>query len=170
MNRALFLALAASCTVPATLIAQTPPVVVRAARMLDVTRGEIVANPVVIIQGDRIQAVGGAVPAGARVIDLGDVTLLPGFMDMHVHLTGDLLGDWVTRNVRETAADEALRGARNARITLRTGFTTVRNLGAGGFSDVALKRAIDRGDVEGPRIIPAGYAIGITGGHCDVTG
>jgi imidazolonepropionase-like amidohydrolase len=170
MNRALFLALAASCTVPATLIAQTPPVVVRAARMLDVTRGEIVANPVVIIQGDRIQAVGGAVPAGARVIDLGDVTLLPGFMDMHVHLTGDLLGDWVTRNVRETAADEALRGARNARITLRTGFTTVRNLGAGGFSDVALKRAIERGDIEGPRIIPAGYAIGITGGHCDVTG
>jgi imidazolonepropionase-like amidohydrolase len=87
-----------------------------------------------------------------------------------LHLTYDLIGDWVTRNVRETAADEALRGARNARVTLRAGFTTVRNLGSGGFSDVALKRAIERGDVEGPRIIPAGYAIGITGGHCDVTG
>ena len=70
--------------------------------MLDVTRGVIVSNPVVIIQGDRIQSVGGPVPAGARVIDLGDVTLLPGFMDMHVHLTSDLIGDWVTRNVRET--------------------------------------------------------------------
>jgi imidazolonepropionase-like amidohydrolase len=171
MNRALLLAAAVSCcSFPAALAFQSPPIVVRAARMLDVTRGEIVANPVVIIQGDRIQGVGGPVPAGARVIDLGDVTLLPGFMDMHVHLTTDLNDDWVTRNVRETAADEALRGARYARVTLRAGFTTVRNVGAGGFSDIALKRAIERGDVEGPRIIPAGYAIGITGGHCDITG
>jgi imidazolonepropionase-like amidohydrolase len=171
MNRALFLALAACGTVPATLLAQSPaPVVVRAARMLDVTRGEIVANPVVIIQGDRIQAVGGSVPAGARVIDLGDVTLLPGFMDMHTHLTYDLLGDWVTRDVRETAADAALRGAGYAAVTLRAGFTTVRDVGAPGFSDVSLKRAIERGDVPGPRIIPAGHALGITGGHCDITG
>ena len=170
MNRVLSLVLASCCALPAPLIAQSPPVVVRAARMLDVTRGSIVADPVLIIQGDRIQAVGGPVPAGARVIDLGDVTLLPGFIDMHTHLTFDLIGDWVTRDVRETAADEALRGVRYARITLRAGFTTVRNVGAGGFSDIALKRAIERGDIEGPRIIPAGYSIGITGGHCDITG
>jgi imidazolonepropionase-like amidohydrolase len=144
---------------------------IRAARMLDIVRGVIVANPVVTVQGGRIQSVGsGSVPSGARVIDLGDVTLLPGFMDMHVHLTSDLTGDWTTRDVRESPADEALRGAHNAGLTLRAGFTTVRNLGAGGFSDVALMRAIERGDVIGPRIVPAGHAIGITGGHCDVTG
>jgi imidazolonepropionase-like amidohydrolase len=150
--------------------AQSPVTVIRAARMLDVTRGTLVQNAVVVVQGDRIQVVGGAVPAGAQVIDLGDVTLLPGFMDMHVHLTGELSGDWVTRDVRETVADEALRGAHNAGLTLRAGFTTVRNLGAGGFSDVALMHAIERGDVIGPRIVPAGHAIGITGGHCDITG
>ena len=171
MKRAILLAAVVSCSVPASAFPQSPPIAIRAARMLDVVRGAIVSNPVVIVQGDRIQSVGGPIPAGARVIDLGDVTLLPGFMDMHVHLTMDLTdGDWVTRDVRETAADAALRGAHNAGLTLRAGFTTVRDLGAGGFSDVALKRAIERGDVEGPRIIPAGHAIGITGGHCDVTG
>ncbi|MEP7326312.1 MAG: amidohydrolase family protein [Gemmatimonadota bacterium] len=150
---------------------QEPVTVVRAARMLDVSRGAIVPNAVVVIQGDRILSVGAAQPpAGARVIDLGDVTLLPGLIDMHVHLTDDISGDWVTRAVREGPADEALRGAHNAGLTLRAGFTTVRNLGAGGFSDIALMHAIDRGDIEGPRMIASGYAIGITGGHCDVTG
>lgn len=170
MRRAIVLTAVLCWSLPQPAVSQSSPIALRAARMVDVTRGIIVSNPVIIIQGDRIQSVGGPVPNGARLIDLGDVTLLPGFMDMHVHLTSDLIGDWVTRNVRETAADEALRGAHNAGLTLRAGFTTVRNVGAGGFSDVALKRAIERGDVEGPRIIPAGYAIGITGGHCDVTG
>ena len=82
----------------------------------------------------------------------------------------DISGDWVTRPVRETAADEALRGASNAVKTLMAGFTTVRNVGAGGFSDVSLMKAIDAGLIQGPRIIPAGHAIGITGGHCDATG
>jgi imidazolonepropionase-like amidohydrolase len=154
-----------------TARSQAPATVVRAARMLDVTRGVIIPNAVVVIRGDRIESVGSAqAPAGARVIDLGDVTLLPGLIDMHVHLTDDISGDWVMRAVREGPADDALRGAHNAGLTLRAGFTTVRNLGARGFSDVALMHAIDRGDVEGPRIIPAGNAIGITGGHCDVTG
>jgi imidazolonepropionase-like amidohydrolase len=114
--------------------------------------------------------VGQALDTGARVIDLGDVTLLPGLIDAHVHLTYDISGDWVTRPVRETAADEALRGASNAVKTLMAGFTTVRNVGAGGFSDVSLMKAIDAGLIQGPRIIPAGHAIGITGGHCDATG
>jgi imidazolonepropionase-like amidohydrolase len=123
------------------------------------------------VEAGRIRSVGpSAAPAGARVIDLGDVTLLPGLIDAHTHLTGDLEGDWVNAPVKETAADAALRGARNARLTLRAGFTTVRDVGAPGFADVALMNAIDKGLVPGPRIVPAGSAIGITGGHCDVTG
>ncbi|HEX5386983.1 MAG TPA: amidohydrolase family protein [Gemmatimonadales bacterium] len=145
--------------------------VIRAARLLDVTSGELVTPGVVVVEKDRIRSMGpDGVPAGARSIDLGDATLLPGFIDAHVHLTFDIGGDWLTRPVRETAADEALRGAHNARTTLLAGFTTVRNVGAGGFSDVALMHAIDRGLVDGPRIVPAGHAIGITGGHCDATG
>jgi imidazolonepropionase-like amidohydrolase len=124
----------------------------------------------VTVQGDRILAVGGAAPADARVLDLGDVTLLPGLTDVHTHLTMDLEGDWVNRPVHETAADEALRGAAHARTTLLAGFTTVRNVGSVGFTDVALMHAIEAGYIEGPRIIPATYAIGITGGHCDETG
>jgi imidazolonepropionase-like amidohydrolase len=148
-----------------------PPIVVRAARMVDVVRGVIVAPAMVVVEAGRIRSVGpSAAPAGARVIDLGDVTLLPGLIDAHTHLTGDLEGDWVNAPVKETAADAALRGARNARLTLQAGFTTVRDVGAPGFADVALMNAIDKGLVPGPRIVPAGSAIGITGGHCDVTG
>jgi imidazolonepropionase-like amidohydrolase len=137
---------------------------------VDVARGELVSPGIVVIEGDRIRTVGGAVPAGARVVDLGDLTLLPGLIDAHTHLTTDLEGDWVTAEVRETAADAALRGARNARRTLLAGFTTVRDVGAPGFADVSLMRAIDAGFVPGPRMIPSGHAIGITGGHCDATG
>jgi imidazolonepropionase-like amidohydrolase len=145
--------------------------VVRSAHMLDVTRGQIVSPAIVVIAGGRIQSVGGAnVPANARSIDLGDMTLLPGLIDAHTHLTSDLSGDWVTRSVTELPADAALRGAMNARKTLLAGFTTVRDVGAGGFADISLMKAIDAGYVEGPRMIPAGHAIGITGGHCDETG
>ena len=143
----------------------------RAARMLDVESGRIVPNAVVVVRGDKIESVNPAsVPAGAKTIDVGDVTLLPGLIDAHVHLTGDIGPDAFIRPVKEGPADEALRGARNARLTLQAGFTTVRNLGAGGFADVSLMRAVDSGLVDGPRIIPAGHAIGITGGHCDETG
>jgi imidazolonepropionase-like amidohydrolase len=167
---AAFLAAAAG-TAQAPSLAAQQVVVVRAARMLDVRSGQVVRPGVVVVQGDRIKSVGASgVPRGAKTIDLGDATLLPGLIDAHVHLTHDFVGDWVSRPVRETAADEALRGARNAGITLRAGFTTVRNVGAGGFSDVALMRAIDRGFVAGPRMITAGHSIGITGGHCDATG
>src|SRR6185295_4138780 len=86
------------------------------------------------------------------------------------HLTGDIEGHWVHRDVTETAADAALRGAKNARITLLAGFTTVRDVGSGGFADVSLMNAIDQGWVPGPRMFPAGHAIGITGGHADTTG
>src|SRR3954463_576545 len=151
--------------------AQQQPVVVRAARMVDVTRGQLVAPAVLVISGDKIRSVGAAdVPGNARVIDLGDLTLLPGLIDAHTHLTMDVSGDWVTRSVRELPADAALRGARNAGLTLLAGFTTVRDVGAGGFADISLMKAIDAGMVIGPRMIPSAHAIGITGGHCDETG
>jgi len=144
--------------------------IVRADRMLDVEGGRIVENAVIVIENGLIQSVNpGTVPDG-DVIDLGDVTLLPGLIDTHVHLTGDLEGDWFNRAVRETAVDEALRGARNARKTLMAGFTTVRNVGSGGFADVSLSKAVEQGFIEGPRIVAAGHSLGITGGHCDVTG
>jgi imidazolonepropionase-like amidohydrolase len=147
------------------------PIVVRAARMVDVARGELIAPAVVVVANGRIVSVGsGGLPAGARTVDLGDLTLLPGLIDAHTHLTADISGDWVTRSVRELPADAALRGARNARVTLLAGFTTVRDVGAGGFADVSLMKAIDAGFVMGPRMIPSAHAIGITGGHCDDTG
>jgi imidazolonepropionase-like amidohydrolase len=166
---ALSLALAA---VPQLHGQDTMPVtVVRAARLLDIVRGTIVRPGVLLVQGDRILRVGGRdVPSGATTLDLGDVTLVPGLIDAHTHVTGQLEGDWVGAPVRETAADIALHGVLYAGRTLRAGFTTIRDVGAGGFADVALMRAIDAGRVTGPRIVPAANAIGITGGHCDATG
>jgi imidazolonepropionase-like amidohydrolase len=144
--------------------------VVRAARWLDVVAGQMRAPAVVTVRDGRIATLGGPPPAGATVIDLGDVTLLPGLIDAHTHLTMDIEGDWVGRSVRELPADWALRGARNAKRTLDAGFTTVRDVGAIGFADISLMRAIDGGMVQGPRMIPAAHSIGITGGHCDATG
>lgn len=147
-----------------------PPVVVRAARYLDVAAGTYVAPAVVVVRGTSIESIGAAeLPEGARVVDLGDRTLLPGLIDCHVHLTSDLESDFYAA-AKTTIADDALRGARNARLTLEAGFTTVRNVGARGFSDIALMRAIDQGFVPGPRIVPAGNSLGITGGHADETG
>lgn len=160
------LSLAALAAVSTGVDAQTR--VVRADRMLDVASGRIVLNAVVVVEGDRIARVGGAVPPDAEVIDLGDVTLVPGLTDLHTHLAFDLEGDWTNRRVRETDADAALRGARNARRTLMAGFTTVRDMS--GFAGVALMRAIDRDFIEGPRIFPGANSLSITGGHCDVTG
>jgi imidazolonepropionase-like amidohydrolase len=150
--------------------AAVPVTAVRAARLLDVTTGRVTGPAVVTIENGRIAAVGPDAPAGANVTDLGDVTLLPGFIDTHVHLTSEIEGDWTLRPAREGAADEALRGVPNARKTLLAGFTTVRNVGAGGFSDIALMKAVDNGEVDGPRIVGAGHSLGITGGHCDQTG
>ncbi|BCS34844.1 amidohydrolase [Luteitalea sp. TBR-22] len=179
MNRRVALAAVAACAAalsalsPTPLRAQSaeaPLTVIKAARMLDVRAGRVVDAPVITVQGGTITAVGGAVPAGARVIDLGDVTLAPGLIDLHTHITMDIEGNWVLRAVTEGTADEALRGARNARATVEAGFTTVRNLGSGNFADIALDRAIRAGFVPGPRIVSAGNSIGITGGHCDTTG
>jgi imidazolonepropionase-like amidohydrolase len=171
MHRHLTLALFAVLPGPIAAAHAQQPVVIRAAHMVDVNRGELISPAVVVVSGGKISSIGsGGVPAGAQTIDLGDLTLLPGLIDAHTHLTGDLSGDWVTRSVRELPADAALRGAAHARTTLLAGFTTVRDVGASGFSDISLMKAIDAGFVPGPRMIPSAHAIGITGGHCDDTG
>lgn len=146
--------------------------VLRAHRLLDVRTGEMVTPGVVVVAGEEIRAVGaGEVPDDARLIDLGDMTLLPGLMDLHTHLNYDLREGWTTRPATETPELNALRGVPHARATLLAGFTTVRDLGAShGFADVALSEAIERGWVDGPRMVTAGHALSITGGHCEVTG
>ena len=163
-------ALLASLLLPVLLTAQDQPTAVRAARLLDVATGRMHAPGLVVMHEGRITQVGGTAPAGAAVIDAGDATLLPGFIDAHVHLTSEIRPGFDTEPVRETAVDGAITGVANAYKTLRAGFTTVRNVGSGGFADVALMRAVDRGTILGPRIIPAAHALGITGGHCDITG
>ena len=135
---------------------------VKAAAMLDVVAGRIVENPVVLIEGERITAVGPglAIPRGAEVFDLGDVTILPGLIDCHTHVTTTY------RFLLEGGPmQDAVTSAARAKITLDAGFTTVRDLWAKDFADVALRDAIDRGDVVGPRMLVATLAIGSTGGH-----
>lgn len=164
LTLALLLALASS-----TAGAQTQPTIVRAARMLDVVSGQLLRNAVVVVQNGRISAVNPAtVPAGA-VIDLGDVTLLPGFIDMHTHLSSEpITPENLHRGLTETDIDAAFRSLANARVTLLAGFTTVRDVGS--EVTVALGRAVERGDVVGPHIFSSRAPLGITGGHCDWTG
>jgi imidazolonepropionase-like amidohydrolase len=150
--------------------------VVRAARWVDVDAGEVRPDAVVVVEGDRIAEVGpSSVPEGATTVDLGDVTLLPGLMDMEINLLlGGPSGGNPRSDVQDDPAFRTLRGIVNARTTLLAGFTTVRNLGlfvktGGSLLDVALMRAIDNGWVDGPRIVPFGHAITPTGGHLDPT-
>jgi imidazolonepropionase-like amidohydrolase len=152
-------------------LAQADTVVVTADRMLDVASGRMVEHPQITITDGRISAVGSqgaAVPAGARRVDLHGLTLLPGLIDMHVHLTSDPTISGY-RTLEFTDNFWTVVGVANAKRTLEAGFTTVRNVGSGNYDDVALKQAIEHGYVPGPRIVPATYAIGATGGHCDST-
>ncbi len=165
------LAAAALSALSLTAIARADTLVVTAARMIDVLAGREVEHPQIVITDGRIASVGragDAVPAGARRLDFGDRTLLPGLIDMHVHLTSDpTLSGY--RRLEYTDAFWMTVGAANARRTLEAGFTTVRNVGSSGYQDVGLMQGINRGYIEGPRIVPATYAIGSTGGHCDAT-
>jgi imidazolonepropionase-like amidohydrolase len=151
--------------------AQADTVVVTADRMLDVVTGQMVSNPQITITDGRISAVGAkgtAAPANARHVDLPGVTLLPGLIDMHVHLTADPTFSGY-RYLEFTDNFWTVVGVANAKKTVEAGFTTVRNVGSANYDDVALKQAIEHGYVPGPRIVPATYAIGATGGHCDDT-
>jgi imidazolonepropionase-like amidohydrolase len=143
---------------------------IKAGALIDVVRGITLQNQIIVVQGDRIARTDPAadidIPPGAATIDLSGLTVLPGLIDMHDHLTGDhrfhgysSLGISIPR--------ETLYGVLNARKTLNAGFTSVRNVGAGGYSDVALRDAINAGEIDGPRLSVSGPALGITGGHCD---
>lgn len=146
-----------------------PRVVVHAGKLVDVKNGKLLSNQAVVIQGDKIVSVGPASEVKSepsdRVVDLGNATVLPGLIDVHTHLTGD--PSFGYESLAISIPREALTGAKNARITLDAGFTTVRNVGASGYTDVALRDAVNAGDVPGPRMLVSGPALGITGGHCD---
>ena len=164
--RRIVLALTMALSTPAA--AET--VAISAANMVDVVSGKRVERPLVIVTDGRISAVGTqgslTVPAGAKRIDLGSKTLLPGLIDMHVHLTSLAeIGGY--NGFKYTDSFWSAVGVGNARKTIDAGFTTVRNVGADQFQDVGLKEAVDGGWAVGPRIVPATYAIGATGGHCD---
>ncbi|MDE3165749.1 MAG: amidohydrolase family protein, partial [Acidobacteriota bacterium] len=146
--------------------------VVRAQRMLDVRSGRIVAPASLVVSGDRIIAVNPAAPpAGATAVDLGDVTLMPGFIDMHVHVMAREGNGYRQDILGETGADAVLRSSISARRMLLAGFTTIRDLGQLHLTKdllaVSLARASDAGWIDAPRIVAAGHAISITGGHID---
>lgn len=147
-------------------------VVITADHMVDVVAGKTVDKPVIVITDGRISAVGAqgtvAVPADARHIDLPGQTILPGLIDMHVHLNGDpTIGGF--RGLGYTDSFWQAVGVHNARAMLEAGFTAVRNVGSPDYDDVGLKQAVEGGYIAGPRIVPATYALGATGGHCDGT-
>ncbi len=176
--KALIVILVLAAGLPRRIRAQEPathtPVVVavKAGRVLDVRSGRYLDHQTILIEGDRIKEIGveseiqPRVSANARIIDLSQRTVLPGLIDAHTHITGDP-GHTGYRGLSISVPRQALTGARNARLTLEAGFTTIRNVGASGYSDIALRDAIDAGDVTGPRIRASGPALGITGGHCD---
>jgi len=164
-----------------TAIVPDPPigkgvVVLKAARLIDGTGKPAIQNGLVVVTDNMITAVGTSsqvqIPAGAKIIDLGDVTLLPGFVDAHTHVIGRILGDpnGNAAVVKDYDSFGAIIGTRNADNILLAGFTTIRNVGAPNFDDMALRKAINEGWVPGPRMMAAGHAIGITGGHCDENG
>lgn len=167
--RVLFWAAALVCAASG---ARADTVVVTADHLVDVLAGRTVDQPQVMVTDGRIMAVGrrgDPVPMGARRIDLPGETLLPGLIDMHVHLDADATVSGLDR-LRYADSYWAVIGGANAGRMLRSGFTTVRNVGSRDFNDVAIKQAVEHGQIDGPRIVPATYLIGATGGHCDETG
>ncbi|HEV8490841.1 MAG TPA: amidohydrolase family protein [Candidatus Angelobacter sp.] len=144
---------------------------IHAGHMLDVKTGKMLDNVTIAIEGDKVTGVSSGQnspaegQAGARVINLPNATLLPGLIDAHTHLTLD--PNFGYQELGVSIPKEALIGAKNARITLEAGFTTVRNVGASGYTDIALRDAVNEGMVPGPRIMASGPALSITGGHCD---
>jgi imidazolonepropionase-like amidohydrolase len=159
--------------------AQAPPpasvTVLKAARLFDGKSDATVQGGVLIVEGRKIKAVGPglATPAGATVIDLGDATLLPGFIDAHTHLTGEAGDNWyeeAVNDLRRSVPEKAIRAVELARRTLQAGFTTVRDVGSSDHVDAALRNAINAGVVPGPRMLVAAYSLGARGGHCDLSG
>jgi imidazolonepropionase-like amidohydrolase len=156
---------------PLAANAQSASTVITAERLLDVRTGRYVERPQLLVRDGRIAAVGragDAVPADARRVELPGMTLLPGLIDMHVHLDSDPSYGGYT-GLQFGDRFWSMLSVPNAEKTLMAGFTTVRNVGADAWNDVGLRQAIDAGKVRGPRVVTAGYSFGATGGHCDST-
>ncbi len=157
-------------TLPVAVAAQAKRTLVRAAHLLDVKTGKIADAQTIVVSGETIQSIAptAQTPAqpGDTVIDLGSMTVLPGLIDVHTHITGATDFD-PFHEVTMTNGKEAITGVANARTTLLAGFTSVRNVGAGGYTDVDLRDAINSGLVPGPHMQVSGPPLGITGGHCD---
>ncbi|WP_230840098.1 metal-dependent hydrolase family protein [Gloeobacter morelensis] len=160
------LAMAAQAAEPAA----EAVVAVRAGALVDTAAGRVLNDQTILIEGERVRAVGPSgtvgIPPGAQIIDLGRATVLPGLIEAHAHLTSDPFRAGY-QGLGVSAIRDALYGAKAARDTLEAGFTTVRNVGAGAYGDVALRDAINDGDIPGPRLLVSGPALGIKGGHCD---
>jgi imidazolonepropionase-like amidohydrolase len=166
--------IAAACGLSAEE-ARPGAIALKAARLFDGKSDELVHPGVVLIEGSRIVAAGAAIPIpeGARVIDLGDATLAPGFIDAHTHLTGEYNDDWnraFVNGFRREVAERAIQAAVNARAVVEAGFTTVRDVGSSDLIDVGLRNGIARGLVPGPRMLVAVHGLGARGGHADRNG
>jgi imidazolonepropionase-like amidohydrolase len=163
----------AAAPATATATAETPrPIVLKAARLFDAVSGKLLEHGMVLVADTRIEAVGSDVkiPDGAEVIDLGDATLLPGFIDAHVHLSQEAGPHWYHdwfNSIMRFPAEQALYGAHYAKATLEAGVTTVRDLGSSDYIALGLRNAINAGEIPGPRMLVANYAIGSTAGHAD---
>jgi imidazolonepropionase-like amidohydrolase len=177
---AMIVASLAAISFPHAAYAQQPQqapgktIVLKAARMFDGKSNSLTTPGLVVVTDNKITAVGSgaSIPAGAQVIDLGDATLLPGFIDAHTHLTMMHSDDWKGRELdtlQKTIPEQTLDATANARVTLVAGFTTVRDVGSAHYMDVGLRNAIRHGVVPGPRMLVSVHAIGSTGGHCDDT-
>lgn len=168
------LSVAALLGLSSTGIAQTAKpagrTLVRAGHLLDVHTGKTLDAQTIVVEGDKIVSIGPSASmvaqAGDQVVDLGGMTVLPGLIDVHTHITSNPEFD-PYKDLAGTDAKEAIDGVVNARTTLMAGFTTIRNVGAGGYTDVDLRDAVDAGEVPGPHMQVSGPPLGITGGHCD---
>ena len=159
---------------PAAMVAAGKTTVLKAAHLFDGRSDHVISPGLVVVTDGKIVAVGpaSAIPAGAETIDLGDATLLPGFMDAHTHLSDPYTLDYRQEELdllKKTVAERALDASEIVRRTLMAGFTTVRDLGSEDYIDVGLRNAIRDGKIPGPRMLVSVHALGATGGHCDPT-
>jgi imidazolonepropionase-like amidohydrolase len=170
MVRSIAMAVSLAALFSSAGAAEAAVVYIRAGHLVDTVNGRVLSDQVILVEDDRIVRVAPSaalrIPADAAIIDLSGQTVLPGLIDMHAHLTGDHRFHGY-ESLGVSLPRETLYGVLNARKTLMAGFTSVRNVGAGGYSDVALRDAINAGEIDGPRMRASGPALGITGGHCD---